>query len=728
MSRSRRSRSGRAPAPAVRVRRRRARPKRGRKLALVFVLLALVLVAAGIAAGGAVLAFGSKCDLDALRPTRIGQNTFVYAADGSLLGVIPAERNREVVALGKMSPWLRQATVAIEDRRFYDHGGIDAEGIARALWRDLKAGEVVEGGSTITQQLVRNLYISNERTVQRKVKEACLAVKLDDAWSKQKILGSYLNSVFYGNLAYGAEAASRTYFSRTARTLTLPQAALVAGLPQAPTTYDPLTDPERARQRRNQVLDAMLQESMITQAQHRWARRQPIGLRPGRIYEQIREPYFFGYVRDQLVKAYGAETVRSGGLKVYTTIEPRWQRLAQKAISDTLTRKADPAAAIVSIDPANGAIRAMTAIVPGRENNQFNLLSQARRQPGSTFKTFVLAAAVERGMDPSSTYYVSAPFTYRPRADGNCDDGSWWCVRTYDSSYTGWTSVERATLRSDNSVYAQLTLDVGPARVASMARRLGVRTPLQVNGAFPPAMGLGSVAVSPLDMASAYATLAAGGIYNEPTAIRRVILNGKRDDRWAAHHRRTRVVPDGVASVVTRILEDNVRYGTGTAAALNRPVAGKTGTTDKHADAWFVGFTPGLSTAVWMGYTRGEVPMTNVHGISVSGGSFPAQIWRRFMDPALAGLPAREFPEPAQPVVFQQWHRGPSSLSYDPYYVPPPSTPTTTEETTTPAPPKDAKPKDSAAPAKDTAPSSGAADTSSGQGGASANGGRPAEP
>jgi len=261
-----------------------------------------------------------------------------------------------------------------------------------------------------------------------------------------------------------------------------------------------------------------------------------------------------------------------------------------------------------------------------------------------------------------------------------------------------------------------------------MARRLGVRTPLQVNGAFPPAMGLGSVAVSPLDMASAYATLAAGGIYNEPTAIRRVILNGKRDDRWAAHHRRTRVVPDGVASVVTRILEDNVRYGTGTAAALNRPVAGKTGTTDKHADAWFVGFTPGLSTAVWMGYTRGEVPMTNVHGISVSGGSFPAQIWRRFMDPALAGLPAREFPEPAQPVVFQQWHRGPSSLSYDPYYVPPPSTPTTTEETTTPAPPKDAKPKDSAAPAKDTAPSSGAADTSSGQGGASANGGRPAEP
>ncbi len=661
------------------MRRRRSRPKRGRKLALVLVVLAVVLVASGIAAGGAVLAFGSKCDLDALRPARIGQNTFVYAADASLLGVIPAERNREVVTLGQMSPWLRKATVAIEDRRFYDHGGLDAEGIARAVWRDIKAGQVVEGGSTITQQLVRTLYISNERTVQRKVKEACLAVKLDDAWSKQKILASYLNSVFYGNLAYGAEAASRTYFSHAARSLTLPQAALLAGLTQAPSSYDPLVDPGRARQRRNQVLDAMLEESMISPAQHRWARRQPIGLRPGRLYEQIREPYFFGYVRDQLVKAYGAETVRSGGLQVYTTIEPRWQRLAQKAISDTLTRRIDPAAAIVSIDPANGAIRAMTAIVPGRANNQFNLLSQARRQPGSTFKSFVLAAAVERGMDPASTYYVSAPFTYRPRANGNCDDGSWWCVRTYDSSYTGWTSVERATLRSDNSVYAQLTLDVGPARVASMARRLGVRTPLQVNGAFPPAMGLGSVAVSPLDMASAYATLAAGGVYNEPTAIRRVILNGKPDDRWAAHHRRTRVVPDGVASVVTKILEDNVRYGTGTAAALDRPVAGKTGTTDKHADAWFVGYTPGLSTAVWMGFTRGEVPMTNVHGISVSGGSFPAQIWRRFMDPALAGLPVRDFPEPSQPVTFEQWQRGPWALSYDPYYVAPAQPETTTD-------------------------------------------------
>ena len=695
----------------------------------MLVLAVGVLVAAGIATGAAVLAFGPRCDLSALHPARIGQNTFVYAADGSLLGVIPAERNRQVVPLDQISPWLSRATVAIEDRRFYDHGGIDAEGIARALWRDVKAGKVVEGGSTITQQLVRTLYISNERTVERKVTEACLAVKLDGDWSKQKILASYLNSVFYGNLAYGAEAASRTYFSRPARWLTLPQAALLAGLTQAPSVYDPFADPTRAVARRNEVLGAMLGQGTITRAQYRWARRQPTGLRPGKLYEQIREPYFFGYVRDQLVKAYGAETVRSGGLKVYTTIEPRWQRLARQAISGTLTRTTDPAAALVSINPADGSIRAMTAIVPGRANNQFNLLSQARRQPGSTFKTFVLAAAVERGLDPSSTYYVSAPFTYRPSSVGNCDDGSWWCVKTYDSSYSGWTSVERATLRSDNTVYAQLTLDVGARRVAAVARRLGVRTPLDVRGQYVPAMGLGSVAVSPLDMASAYATLAAGGVYSEPTAIRKVILRGKPDDRWATHHRRVRVLSDGVASVVTRILEDNVRYGTGTRAALDRPVAGKTGTTDEHADAWFVGYTPGLSTAVWMGYTRGEVPMTNVHGISVSGGSFPAEIWRRFMDPALAGLPARDFPEPTQPAVFHSWERGPWSLSYDPYYVPPAPTETTTStEGATTSKPDAAKPP-AVKPATPTPAAAASGDsTSSGTPGPPSNAGRPAEP
>ena len=660
-------------------RRRRTRRRRRPLLTLLLTVLGVLMIAA-VAGGTGVYRFGSACDLSALREVRIGQNTFIYAADGSQLGSIPAERNRQVVPLSSMSPWMPKATIAIEDRRFYDHGGIDPEGIARAVWVDAKARKVVEGGSTITQQLVRNLYISNERTIQRKLKEACLALKLNDAWSKQRILETYLNQVYYGNLAYGIEAAAQTYFSKPARSLTLREAALLAGLTQAPSAYDPFVETGKALTRRNAVLRAMHEQGVIDSKQYTWARgSSDLGLKPGRLYKEIREPYFFGYVRDELIRKYGAETVRSGGLSVFTTIVPRWQRAAQEAIKETLDAPNDPAAAVISIDPATGAIRAMTAVVPGRSNNQFNLVSQARRQPGSTFKTFVLAAAIEKGIDPDTSLYVSAPFTYRPFEGGNCEDGSWWCVKTYDSTYNGWTSVTRATLRSDNSVYAQLTLDVGPDKVGAMARKLGVRSPLQVGGTYVPAMGLGSIAVSPLDMASAYATLAAGGIYSEPTAIRRVVLpTGKEDSKanWGTP-RRTRVIPDGIAWKVTQILEDNVRYGTGSRAAFGRPAAGKTGTTDKHADAWFVGYTPDLATAVWMGYQAGEVPMESVHGIAVTGGSFPAQIWRTMMERTIGLRPQREFPEPKAYPQYLPFSRGPLALSYDPYYVAPTETPTT---------------------------------------------------
>jgi penicillin-binding protein 1A len=687
--------------PSRRRRRRRAERRRGRR-GLLVALLALValLVALAVGAGAGAFAFGSSCDLDSLRQVRIGQNSFVYAADGSLLGAIPSERNRQPVPLRRVSPWLVKATVAIEDRRFYEHGGLDIEGIARALWENVKAFQVVQGGSTITQQLVRNLYpVSRERTVERKLEEACLAIKLNRAWSKERILSTYLNQVYYGNLAYGVEAAAQTYYSRPARALSIAQAALLAGLTQAPSAFDPFADPRAARARRDQVLLAMLDNDSIDARQYRAAVSRPLGLRPGRLYQQIREPYFFGYVRDLLIREYGAETVRSGGLTVYTTIIPRYQRYARIAINQTLTEPTDPAAAVVSIDPRSGAIRAMAAVIPSRrgKRNEFNLLSQARRQPGSTFKTFVLTTAVAEGIDPSTSYYVSAPFTYRPVEDGNCDDGSWWCVKTYDSTYNGWSSIESATIRSDNTVYAQLTLDLGPRKVAEMARRLGVRSRLDVNGAYVPAMGLGSIAVSPLDMASAYATLAAGGVYSEPMAIRRVVLpNGKVDAEagWG-NPRRTRVISDGVAYTVTKILEDNMLSGTGTGAYFGRPAAGKTGTTDEHADAWFAGYTPGLQTTVWMGYTKGEIPMENVHGIAVSGGSFPATIWRLFMERALDGKPVADFREPTEWPVWRSFHRGPYALSYDPYYVPPSPPPAEPEPEDEPAPPGKGKDEDS---------------------------------
>src|SRR5262245_28488040 len=384
---------------------RAIRRRRRRKGAVVAVVAVLALAAAaGVGGTAAMLAYGSSCDLGALRSVNIGTNSFVYAADGSLLGSIPAERNREPVKAADMSLWIRKATIAIEDRRYFEHGGIDLEGIARAAVADIKAGQIVEGGSTITQQLVRNLYISKERTVQRKVKEACLATKLDRAWSKQRILTTYLNQVYYGNHAYGIEAAAQTYFSKPATKLTLSDSALLAGLTQAPSVYDPFTVRGRALARRKEVLDAMLDTGAITPRIYERALHAQVVLRPGKLYNRIKEPYFFGYVRDKLIEVYGAQTVRSGGLKVYTTIRPRYQRLAEKAIRDTLDLPTDPAAALISISPRTGAIRAMAGIVPNRPKNQFNLLSQARRPPGSTFKTFVLTAAVEQGINPDSTY------------------------------------------------------------------------------------------------------------------------------------------------------------------------------------------------------------------------------------------------------------------------------------------------------------------------------------
>ena len=358
----------------------RRRRKHGAVAAIVVVVL--LAVAAGIGGGAAVIAYGSSCDLDSLRSVDIGANTFVYAADGSLLGSIPAERNREPVTAKDMSLWIRKATIAIEDRRFFEHNGVDIEGTARAAVANIKAGGIVEGGSTITQQLVRNLYISRERTVQRKVKEACLATKLDRARTKEWILTTYLNQVFYGNRAYGIEAASRTYFSKPASRLLLSEAALLAGLTQAPSVYDPFTVPARALARRNEFLRAMLDTGIITSRVYGLAVAAKLDLRRGKVYDAIREPYFFGYVRDRLIEEYGPQRVRSGGLKVYTTIIPRYQRLAETAIRETLDERDDQAAALISISPRTGAIRAMAAIVTNRPKNQFNLLSQARRQPG----------------------------------------------------------------------------------------------------------------------------------------------------------------------------------------------------------------------------------------------------------------------------------------------------------------------------------------------------------
>jgi penicillin-binding protein 1A len=640
-----------------RQRRRQTRKRRTRRTVLVAALIGIPLVVVIAGTVGATAVFGSRCDLDSLRPVAVGQNSFVYAADGSELGVIPAERNRTPVSRSEISPWVPRATVAIEDRRFYSHGGVDPVGIARAVVADIRAGKVVQGGSTITQELVRNLYLSRERTLKRKLVEACLSIKLSRQWSKDRILTAYMNQVFYGNHAYGIEAAAETYFSRTAKQLTLEQAALLAGLPQAPSSYDPFRNPAAALERRNEVLRAMLVNGDITSTEfERASAHTSLGLKPGRRFIRIREPYFFSYVQELLQQEYGSNTVREGGLKVYTTINPGLQKAATAAIKHVLTEPTDPASAIISIDPRTGAIRAMTAVTPGRKGNQFNFVTSARRQPGSTFKTIALTTAVARGMDPFRTSYLSAPLHYQPDSTCNPNDPNCaWNVETYEHTYHGVESVASATVQSDNTVFARLSLDVGPENIVAMARKLGVRTsPL----AAVPSIALGSVSVTPMELASAYSTIAAGGIYSKPMAITKVVLpNGKVDtDAGWGQPKQERVIPDWVASTVTQVLEQNMLYGTGRGAHLyNHTDAGKTGTTDNYADAWFSGYTPRLMATVWIGYPAGEIPMLNVHGIAVSGPTFPAQIWHLYMDTAIGRRPDVPFPRARTQPVWTYW-------------------------------------------------------------------------
>jgi penicillin-binding protein 1A len=636
-------------------RRRRQRRRRDRIVTRRFAILTTLAVIMGGTAAMVAAAFTSangvlnNCDLAALKPVSIGQNSFVYAADGSLLGAIPAERNRQPVTLEGMSPWVTKATVDVEDRRFYEHGGLDYEGILRAAVKNLESGHVVQGGSTITQQLVRNLYIGNERSLERKLKEACLARKVEKAHTKDWILTSYLNQVYFGNHAYGVEAAAQTYFAEHAKDLRLAQAAMIAGLPQAPSVYDPFERPNEAVRRRNEVLAAMLSASDIDQAQYDKAVAAPLKLHHGEIYTRVREPYFFSYVREELIAKYGANTVRGGGLKIYTTIVPRFQKLAEAAIKNTLNYPNDPASAIVSINPKNGAIRAMTSVVPGKKHTQFNLAAQGRRQAGSSFKTFALTEAIREGINPDSTMYLSAPFHWQPDPFSEP-----WDVTTYANDYYGPSSITQSTLRSDNTVFARLTLDLGPENIVRLAHKMGITTKLEPVAS----VGLGSNSVGVLEMADAYATIAAGGIHSDPMAIRKVVLpNGKVDEGagWGVPHRE-RIFSDGVAYEVARILKMNIQSGTGVGANPGYPAGGKTGTTEDWGDAWFAGITTNASTVVWVGYPNAKIPMTAVHGIRVVGGTFPATIWRLFMVPAFAHNQPADWLPPTDPVVWKPFH------------------------------------------------------------------------
>jgi penicillin-binding protein 1A len=630
-------------------RQRQARRRRHKARPRNWILLGLAVIAAGLgiaalAGVGYIMAVAATApNVDDLKPIDKGASSEIFAANGRRLGFVQSSTIRTPIAWEDMPTDLRNATVAIEDQRFYKHGGVDYESIVRAAIRDVTSGKKLQGGSTITQQLVRNLYIrSPKRDLKRKIREAKMASELEKTHSKQWILHEYLNDVPYGTVdgqtAIGAEAASQTYFSKHAKDLTLDQAALIAGLPQAPSIYNPFQNPGGALARRNDVLQRMYKNGYITAQQEQQAAGSPLKLDPGTLYTKRHEPYFFDFVQEQLIQRYGVNVFRQGGLKVYTTVEPDLQEAARNAIAGQLNLPTDPSSAIVTIDPSNGHVLAMASSGTYKRSN-FNLAAQGHRQPGSAFKPFVLTTAIKEGINPNSTYYNSHPL--------HLDlSGTIWNVKTYGNTYLGHVSITRATLSSDNTVYAQLDLDVGPKKVAETAKEMGITTHLDGY----PAEGLGGLrlGVSPLEMADAYATLASGGVHHKPVAITKVVFPDGKSDRFGRNPG-NRVLTDGQADAVTKVLHQNVLAGTGKSANYGCPAAGKTGTTEDFKDAWFVGYTPKLATATWVGYANPPIPMTSVHGIAVAGATFPAKIWHDYMNVAHRNS-CEDFAPPTTPV------------------------------------------------------------------------------
>ena len=618
-----------------------ARPKgrrRIRKLRL-FALLALLAVL-GLASFSVGLVTAIAGEIPSLDPSRIHNQTdgFIYASNGRVLSVLRGSQSRVLLRSDQISPLMKQAIVAIEDKRFYEHRGVDVRGIVRALWADVRGGGVVQGGSTITQQFVKNTYTKNQRSIARKLREAALAWQLEQRWSKDRILTAYLNTIYFGNGAYGVEQAAQTYFHHGARPgkLTLWEAALLAGIPEDPAAYDPATNQKAARVRRNLVLKEMFDQGDISRAVYADATRRPMpspqSIRlPG---DQGPAQYFANYVKQQLVDRYGSGRVFGGGLKVYTTIDLKLQKMARNSIGHWLTSPTGPTAALVSIDPRDGRVLAMFGGNNFRKS-QFNLAVQGERQAGSSFKPFVLATALKEGVAPTTTF-VSKPVTINA-------GGRLWEVHNYEDEYLGSITIQQATAYSDNAVFAQLTKLVGPQNIANTARSLGIKSRLLPYFS----IGLGAQGVNPLEMARAFSAFANGGkridgrrFGNEPRVITKVANEKGRpiDDNTA---RPVQALSEENAALVTSLLQNVIKYGTGKAAVLSggRPAAGKTGTTENYGDAWFVGYTPQLVTAVWVGYPNDVRSMSyQFHGKPVAGGTFPALIWKSFMENALPYL------------------------------------------------------------------------------------------
>ena len=596
-------------------------------------LLGLTMLTSAVVAGGLVglaISFRNLPDVRVLQTYTPSETTHIYDIKGKQLASIHGEANREVVPLDKISPHLKRAVIAIEDSYFYSHQGVNVGAVARAFSQNFNHGRTVEGGSTLTMQLVKNLFLSPKRAFSRKIAEAVLALRIEQIFKKDQILELYLNQVYWGHNTYGVQTAAQTYFAKPASDLNLAESAMMAGLIQSPEALSPLVDLKAATRRQHDVLHRMVELKWITPQEEAAARKQPIKLGKRTSFQSSEMPYVTDAVVEELTKKFGRDAVLKGGMRIQTTIDSRLQRIGEDTARrwiQTLNYEGVYAdqMAIVSVDPRTHFIKAMVGGI-NYKKSQFNRAMQAQRQPGSAFKPFVYYAAFASGKyTPDSTVYDS-PVSY---PDGN----EMYSPRNYDGTFAGAITIRKALEISRNVPAVKLGQEVGLNKVVEICRSLGIKSPIDPVISLP----LGAVDLTPLEMAGAYATFASNGWYSDPTLIVQVTDSSGNvllDNTPKPHL----VLDSWAAASLNDTLQGVVSRGTATAAQIGRPVAGKTGTTSSEQDIWFVGYVPQLATAVWVG-NDDHRPL----GYGATGGHFVAPIWRDYMQQALQGVPVENF-------------------------------------------------------------------------------------
>lgn len=617
---------------AARKTRQNQQPKKnggnGGRLAMIAIAIVVVMVI-GVGCGFLTATLNTRQDLDDVRPAASSQ---IYDINGKELANVHADQNRVPVKITQIPEHLKDAFVAVEDVRFYDHAGIDPKGILRAVWANIAHQGVSEGGSTITQQLAKNAYLTQDRTMKRKIQEVFLALQLERKYTKEEILELYLNQIYFGQGAYGVQAAAKTYFGKNVEELDLNECAMLAGIPKSPNYFSPLNNLQAAQERKGVVLDQMAKYGYISSSTATKTKGQELKLVQSSSHKDSGfAAYFIDYVTQMMIEKYGADAVYKEGLKIYTTLDTDMQRAAEAAMANLPTYETDgsgnkqPQGALVAIEPSTGQIR---ALVGGRGTDQFNRATMAERQPGSAFKPFVFAAALENGLTPSSTVED------KPLKIGN------WEPQNFSRNFNGTVSMRYVAEQSLNVPTVRIAQEIGMEKIIYLAEKMGVSTFVKEGSVndmnYAVTLGGMTKGVTPLELTSAYGTFANNGIHVKPVAIVKVV-NQKGDVLEETKPQSEQVLQKSTANNLTSMLMGVIARGTGTGANIGRPAAGKTGTTDDHRDAWFVGYVPDLVAGVWVGCDD------NACMGNMTGGATPATIWRAFMAEAVKSMPAKNF-------------------------------------------------------------------------------------